>query len=353
VTERLLADRGPAARVRRALAPPLDGNLPDPSPLPPLSEEHPSGGGRPPHVRRRHGPGRAGGADEAARSGARPAEIRPAEAVAPPGRRARIDPRIRQRRIQVTREAGHRRLRLLIVGTGVLIAVAAAFGVLHTPLTDVRHVRVTGASRTPVADVLTAAGLDGHRLMIDVDGGPMAARVDALPWVARAQVQRRWPATVTVTISERTPVATVAAGGGAVLVDGTGRVLAPAPAGLPLPAVQLDPGPPGPVPAATPGSVLDPRYRPGLDVAAALPPLLGSRVLTVAVEGDGTVRLRLVGGTVALLGDATDVPAKLEAVATLVQRVRLGAATIDATVPNEPVLTGGAQIATFSTQTGG
>jgi hypothetical protein len=162
---------------------------------------------------------------------------------------------------------------------------------------------------------------------------------------------------VVVTVRERSPVAQVGAAGSAELVDGSGRVLGPAPVGAVLPAIELGVAPgatPGSAPAAgAPGSGVTAAYRPGLRVAAALPAALVPRVVAVVVGADGALGLRLSGGSTAILGDATDLGAKLEAVLTMVTRVQVRTATIDASVPTAPVLTAGGGVATFSTHTGG
>jgi hypothetical protein len=62
--------------------------------------------------------------------------------------------------------------------------------------------------------------------MVEVDPAAIRARILALPWVAEVSVARSWPSTVVVNITERSPVAQLAAGaGGPAVVDGTGRVL--------------------------------------------------------------------------------------------------------------------------------
>jgi len=257
-----------------------------------------------------------------------------------------IDPRFRQRRIDVKREEGRRRLRWLITATSALTIVALGIGAFWSPLFVVRHARVLGTDHTPVAAVLAAARLDHHPLMVEVDAARAVAAIDRLPWVARADVRRQWPDAVTISVAERVPVAVVGPVGDIGLVDVSGRVLAQAPMGARLPEVELDSVPGrvgsvgGPAPGP-PGSDIAPGYQPGLAAAAAMPPALVSRTLAIVVGTDGSLTLRLSSGATALLGDGTQLAQKLIAVLTLVERVRIGTDTIDVTVPALPVLRAG------------
>ena len=269
-----------------------------------------------------------------------------------PRPRVRIDPRIRQRRIQVKREEGRRRLRSITVGSTLLGLVAMAFVTLHSPLLAVRHVRVSGASRVSAADIAAAAGVAGHPSMIDVSGRAARA-VERIPWIDKAVVRRQWPSTVSIVVTERIPVAIVGVSGTAVTVDVSGRVLGPA-GTMVLPAVVADgdpalggmPGGPVPKPVTAtapgpPGTWTDPIYRPGLVVASALTPTLLARLTKIVVSGDGSVRLGLAGGGAAILGGTDGVGDKLLAVETILTRAPIGSGTIDVTVPSAPVLTGG------------
>lgn len=256
-----------------------------------------------------------------------------------PGSGISMDPRIRARRIAVTRDEGRRRLRILLAAVAVCGSLALAVGLLHTPLLSATTVRIDGNHQTTRQAILRASGLDRRPLMIDVDGPRLRAVIERLPWVAAATVSRHWPSTVHVSVTERSAVAVVGASGGGVdAVDETGRILASGAQtfpGLPLVSGVAGGGPPG--------ATLDPSARPGLLVAKALGDLAG-RVAQVAVGPGATVELHLAGqGPVVALGpveEADDLAAKLEAVRTLLNRVDLkGVTTIDVRVPRAPVLT--------------
>ena len=131
----------------------------------------------------------------------RPAAPQAARAALP------IDPRIRQRRVAVTREEGRRRLSILLSVLGVTALGAVAVGIAHSPFLSVNQVQVVGAKATDPADVVQAAGLDRRPLMIHVDGGLVDRRVGRLSWIATVHTERHWPSTVRLVVTERAPVA--------------------------------------------------------------------------------------------------------------------------------------------------
>jgi len=291
---------------------------------------------------------------------------RPENAAASPSPRRRIDPRFRQRRIEVQRELGRRRLRVLIGVTAALVLLAAGLGVARSPLLAVRHVRIAGIHNVAPADVVVAAGLTGRRQLIDVNGGRARRAIEQLPWVRTARVSREWPTTVRIVVTERTPVAVVGTGAAAMQVDGTGRVLGPARADTHLPAVEPAPvggapgQPPAPggqaaaqLPALSAGAPVPGALMAGVVVAAGLPPDLTGHVSVITVGAPDAVHLQLDGGVEVVLGGVTDLRAKLVAVVTLIAHQKLSPGVLDVSVPAAPVLTPAGQIGNFSTRTGG
>ena len=289
----------------------------------------------------------------------------------------RIDPRLRQRWIDARREEGRRRLRLFVATLAVVVLLAAAFGVLHTPLLKVRHVRVSlgvvpAGSGLTAAQVLAQAGLNRERLMVDVSAGAEARLVEALPWVATARVERDWPGTIRIAVTERHAVAEVdrvsgqAASGFAVL-DATGRVLAvlparssPAPSrsasGSGLPVLPRLEGLPAP---GAPGTSMLGSAESGgqvaaleLATAAALPAALVRRVSTITITANG-LQLSL-GSVMVLFGDASELAQKVTSLETVLSDVSLaGVHIIDLRVPDRPALTRSQPTASVSTTAGG
>jgi cell division protein FtsQ len=148
--------------------------------------------------------------------------------------RPAIDPRIRERRIEVIREAGRRRLRVTLVIASTIVVLGLAYLTVHSPVLDVDHINVTGAHHERTADVVAASGLHTGAPMLWVDGGRIARRLEGLPWVANARVTRDFPGTVDVDITEYVPSLYVRLKPDRVaLVAATGRVIALAPAPTP------------------------------------------------------------------------------------------------------------------------
>ena len=249
--------------------------------------------------------------------------------------RLRMDPRIRERRVAVLRDAGRRRLRLVLAGLGVVGAVALAFALTRSPVFDVDEVRVLGAARTSTADIEQAGGLTDAPQLADVKPDVVARKLARLPWVQEAKVVRHWPGTVEVTLLERAPLATVpAAAGGWAVVDDTGRVLETTPEPQPG-MVQVNAAS-----APGPGKVVPPTTLGALGVLDALPPSLIETVNGLTVSEEGIIDLHAQGLPIIHFGPPTAVRAKLVALTTLVSRTNLkGAKAIDVRVPTAPVLT--------------
>ncbi len=146
-----------------------------------------------------------------------------------------IDPRIRERRIAVTREQGRRRLRILLVAVAIASVIGIAWLIVMSPLLAVDDVTIQGTLHETPESVRAAAGVSDGSALLFVDTGAAERRIEKLPWIADATVKRELPNGLSITVVERTPAGWVrrppAAGaprgaeGAAALVDATGRVL--------------------------------------------------------------------------------------------------------------------------------
>jgi cell division septal protein FtsQ len=283
-----------------------------------------------------------------------------------------IDPRIRERLVAVQRAQGRRRLKIMVAIVAVVVLAAAALAATRLPLLAVQHVEVTGDVHTPRASVLAVTRLDRHPQLIDLNSGRLRRELMTLPWVASAQIHRRWPATVAVHLSERRPVAEVTGPEGQpAVVDRDGRVLATgaavatalapasalasAPASSPPGAPGL-PGLKGVGQAGAAGTYLAPSsgVRDVLALALALPPVLSAssanQLRAIEIGKQGMLQATLAPGVTVLFGSIDALDAKLLALRTLLERVDLrGVTTLDVRVPTAPSLTHQGQASTVST----
>lgn len=214
----------------------------------------------------------------------------------------RIDPRIQERRIEVQREAGRRRLRILLVVSSVLSAAGIAYLVVMSPLLDVDHIAIAGARNVNPVQVRAAAGAHRGDHLLLVDAGAMSRRIERIPWVKHAKVDRDLPGTLRITITEYTPAAYVRVGDVVMLVAANGHVIARA-AHAPAGMVEIR----GVRRAPAAGDVLAPRDAAG--IVAHLPAPLAQQVAAVDIGGSG-VALELRAGGEIRLGDSSNLIAK-------------------------------------------
>lgn len=214
------------------------------------------------------------------------------------------------------------RARALVAGVVVLaLVVAAAWVVLFSSVLNLQHVRVTGAPTLSAGQVRRIAGvpLDGPLARVDVHA--VRARVEQLSSVASVDVSRTWPHTLTIAITERTPVAVVETGHGLRAVD-AGGVLFPAPLShAHLPVIRA---------AAAADTV---SLREAAHVAAALPPRIARAVDHLELHSADGIHLVLRDGRVVVWGSAADSGVKAQ-VASLLLRGKV--TEVDVSVPARP-----------------
>ena len=153
------------------------------------------------------------------------------------------------RALRSARRLGHKsRLKLQLlalasVGTAAFLVFAGLARPLNSPapaLAEIERiielagfgltqVSVTGHRYTPDSDILDAVGLDSARTMLGFDSRAAQDRIERLPWIERASVERVLPDRLEVRVSERSPVAVWRRGDRNFLIDRSGRILAAIP----------------------------------------------------------------------------------------------------------------------------
>ena len=232
-----------------------------------------------------------------------------------------------------------RRLRSARPALALAIATTLVGGVLWvgyaSPFLRLTSITVKGTSRLSPAEVLAVARVRTGVPLVDVPVGAVRRRVAALSPVARVRVDRDWPHRLLIEVTERQPVAVVAAGGGAgadmVLVDGAGvafAAAASAPSGLldlrvPLPALGA---------TSTPAAA-------ALKVWAALPTAVRRDIRWMRADTPDAISFELTGGprpggSMVVWGSASDGADKLAVLAAL---MRTPASLYDVSTPSVAV----------------
>lgn len=177
---------------------------------------------------------------------------------------------------------------------GAVVLVIALFALAYfTPLLSVRKVSVVGATSIPEDQVVAALAVPDGRPLLRVDTNAAAKRVAQIPKVSQVRVQRDYPSSIKVTVTERVPTVFFDSPQGMHLLDENGVDFAtePPPPGVP----RLKVGSPG---------AGDPATEAVLDVLAAAPPPLRVQVGEVAAKSISDIRLTLLDGRVVVWGSA-------------------------------------------------
>lgn len=231
----------------------------------------------------------------------------------------------------VARAQGRRRLRWLVAIVAFGVLVAAGWLTTQSTLLDVDHVRVAGTQHVPAGDVRRASGVRPGDAILFVDTEGAKRRVEQLPWVDEARVERHLPGELEIQVTERAPALWARRSPDSVaLVDKRGRVLADTPD---PPAELPELGGLATVPPV--GQDVDPPAAAG--IVEHLPAELRGRVAAV-VAGQGAVKLVLRDGPEVRLGPPDQIPAKARAAAAVLGTLT-GAppAYVDVRVPSAPV----------------
>jgi len=208
-----------------------------------------------------------------------------------------MDPRLAARRRTVAENrvrAGIRRLLMLLVAVGM---VAAGLAILRSGLFSVDRIEVAGESQTDPVAIVARTGLERGVPLIEIDLDAATEALLADPRIAAAEVGRRWPTGVEITVTERLPVAWVDRGSGWEHTAIDGVVLATG-----------DPGPVAPRIRATPTG--DRAVEAALRFVDALPPQLSAGMVIDARTDELAATWN---GLTIRLGRPTDMEAKARA----------------------------------------
>ncbi len=247
--------------------------------------------------------------------------------------RIKTDPRISRRRRAIERSRRKRVLTGVASAAGVAAVVWLAF---VSPVLDVRQVVVVGGRHISSQDAAAAAMLGRDDNLLLLSTGEIARRIEQLPWVRSAKVERKLPGTVRVRVVERRAAAVLSLGSARWTLDRFGNVLTEG--GVADLPVLAGVG----VSDVTAGTKLtDVVVQDALTAWRSLPPRIRRRVEAVVAPTAERITLSLDDGTQIRFGAAESLRSKNEVLEVLLAQVRaegVPVAYIDVRVPTSPAV---------------
>ena len=236
-------------------------------------------------------PGRAAGARATASD--RTSSRRRTSTVTDPGTRRTRESASAARKsaaAETPRRPWYRRPAVMGV-VGVVVVVALGLVAWFTPLLSVRETDVAGATSISEEQIRQVLAVPQGQPLLRVDTEGAAQRVAAIPKVASARVQRVYPSTIRVTVTERVPVVFVDSPGGTHLLDveAVDYEIAPPPPGVPR-LVTESPG------------WGDPSTAAAIEVLESMPPQLRGQVGQVAAKSISDISVTLLDGRIVVWG---------------------------------------------------
>ena len=136
---------------------------------------------------------------------------------------------------ETRRRVGRARARRTLAIISLVAIIGGLVAVYLSPLLRVQDVEVTGAQTVRAEEVVSLAGLKGESLLT-ADLAAAESRIERLPAVRNAAIERAFPQTVRIVIEERTAWGVWQAGEARYVIDSGGVVLAGGipPEGAPL-----------------------------------------------------------------------------------------------------------------------
>jgi cell division protein FtsQ len=116
------------------------------------------------------------------------------------------DPDLLWRRLRL---AGRILIAVLVIVAGGAGAIGARRYVTSSPRFGLKELKVEGARRLSSQEIQRLAGIEIGQNVVDMDLDALRGRIEKNPWIERAQVARRLPASLTIEIVEHEAAALV------------------------------------------------------------------------------------------------------------------------------------------------
>ncbi|MGW1377252.1 cell division protein FtsQ/DivIB [Streptomyces sp. NPDC002446] len=249
-------------------------------------------------------------------------------------------PEVRGRRfrwVRIPLRAPGRRGLIIITVLAVLLGAFGVWVLCASNWLRLERVRATGTEVLTPREVVAAAGAPMNTPMISVDTDELARRLRArLPRIKTVDVERSWPHTIGLKVTERTPELLMPVGGKYVEVDAEGvrfATVAAAPKGVALLEMAVSDSP------SLRQFGIDRLRRAAVDVARDLPPSVRKNLHKVRVRSYDAITLELSGGRTVAWGSREQGAEKAKVLTGLLKAAR-DARHFDVSVPSAPAVSG-------------
>lgn len=230
-----------------------------------------------------------------------------------------------------------RRAVLLLIVLGTVTAAAGSWLVYGSSWLRAERVTVSGTTVLDPDLVRAAADVPLRAPLASVDTGAVERRLlAALPRIAEVTVERDWPHTIELKVTERTPSAVLKSGGKFIEVDAEGvrfATVVTAPAGAPLVELAADQS------ASLLHFGTKRLLRAAVEVSADLPDSVRKDARVIRMRSYDSVIVELSGDRTVVWGSAEDGPRKA-AVLTALMKAAKNANRFDVSAPSAPAASG-------------
>ena len=247
---------------------------------------------------------------------------------------AEIDPRIQERRIEIIRAKGKRRLRILLMFILLILLSVAGLFISKSSLLDVDEIVIVGAEGELAEAILNQANISKSKPILEVDVTAVTSRIEEIPYINEARINRSFGGKITISVSLRKPTVVLQNFGDWLLIDSEGRLLeriSEMSPSLRYPVIE------GNFSDLQIGEWLPEQALSAVELANNLPPVLLADTSSI-LPGE-EIELVLFGQGKVLFGNNQALESKIVAVSTILEQVNLaGLIHIDVRTPDKPVL---------------
>jgi cell division protein FtsQ len=209
----------------------------------------------------------------------------------------------------------------------------------HSSVFAITKVQVQGGRRVPGSEVESLTALGPEATLLDTDREAVRSRVMANPWIAEATIERDFPHTLVVRVTERKPVAIVTGPDRTVwMVSGDGHWIAPrskTDTGALVPITEVENVKPG---AGAP--VGSPEIVNALKVLSGISPKLRSQVVKVVSPSVDKTALITKSGVQIFVGEATELAKKDAVVRKILAQNKGKIVYVNVRTPDRPTWRG-------------